>query len=78
MGHLAAYAHHATEVWSSRTHNLWAVAALATIYAVPYACEAPQASAQAPALSVFASDAAPSRHVLAEAGGGACASTIGS
>jgi hypothetical protein len=31
MGHLGAYAHDATGVWSSRIHNLGAVAALATI-----------------------------------------------
>jgi hypothetical protein len=31
MGHLGAHANDATGVWSSRIHNLGAVAALATI-----------------------------------------------
>jgi type 1 glutamine amidotransferase len=60
MGYLDAFAHHAAEVRSSRTHNLWAAAisgqwpAFAAIYGVEYARQAPRASAQERPLSAFA------------------------
>ena len=53
MGHLGVYAHDATEVWSSRIHNLGAVAHSPPFQAKRYAREVPGASALARALACY-------------------------